>query len=109
EPGQAVTKHGVHIVGYVDLPSRMAPTASQLYGMNLVHFLSDLGGAEKWNVNLEDEVLRGSLVTHEGSLMWPPPPIEHPKEVVKSDAETPIKVGPTPEQIKAKKARASAL
>jgi NAD(P) transhydrogenase subunit alpha len=110
EPGTVVNKHGVHIAGFLDLPSRLAPTASQLYGMNIVHFLSDLGGAEKWDINLKDEVLRGALVTHEGELTWPPPPIEHPKEVVKTGADAPaLKAGPTEEEIRAKKARTSAL
>ena len=35
----------MHIIGYIDLPSRLAPTASQLYGNNLVHLLADMGGA----------------------------------------------------------------
>jgi H+-translocating NAD(P) transhydrogenase subunit alpha len=109
EPGKVVTKHGVHIAGFLDLPSRLAPTASQLYGMNLVHFLSDLGGAEKWNINLDDVVLRGALVTHQGEAMWPAPPIAHPKEAAAPKEQHMVPVGPTPEEIKAKKARASAL
>jgi H+-translocating NAD(P) transhydrogenase subunit alpha len=82
-PGQSiVTENGVTVVGYLDLPSRMAPTASQLYGMNLVHFLTDLGGAAKWNVNLEDEVIRGAIITHGGEVLWPapkPPVLDAPK------------------------------
>ncbi len=109
EPGGVVTKYGVHIAGFLDLPSRLAPTASQLYGMNLVHFLTDLGGAEKWNVNLDDEVLRGALIAHEGELMWPPPKIEHPKEAVKQEVAAPVPSGPSEEEIKAKKAKASAV
>jgi NAD(P) transhydrogenase subunit alpha len=109
EPGSMVTRHGVHIAGYLDLPSRLAPTASQLYGMNLVHFLSDLGGAEKWNINLDDQVLRGALVTHRGELMWPPPPINHPVESAKKVAVVAAPLGPTEEQLRAKQARASAL
>lgn len=108
EPGRVVTKHGVHIAGFLDLPSRLAPTASQLYGMNLVHFLSDLGGAEKWNVNLADEVLRGALITHQGEMLWPPPKVEHPKELAKQAALPPVPVL-SPEEIKAKKAKTSAL
>lgn len=108
-PGQVVTREGVHIAGYLDLPSRLAPTASQLYGMNLVHFLSDLGGAAKWNINLEDVVLRGALVTHEGALTYPPPPIEHPVEVKKSTDAAHAPVGPTAEEVRAKNARASAM
>lgn len=72
-PGEVVERYGVKIVGYADLPSRLAPTASQLYGNNLAHLLSDLGGAAKWHVDLQDEVIRGALVTHAGEITWPPP------------------------------------
>jgi H+-translocating NAD(P) transhydrogenase subunit alpha len=57
----------------MDLPSRLAPTASQLYGTYLCHLLSDLGGAKGWRINLDDEVVRGALVAHEGKITWPPP------------------------------------
>jgi NAD(P) transhydrogenase subunit alpha len=72
EPGQAVTKHGVHILGFTDLPSRLASTASFLYGNNLGHLLSDLGGAASYKIDLADEVVRGSLVLRDGELLWPP-------------------------------------
>jgi H+-translocating NAD(P) transhydrogenase subunit alpha len=78
KPGQVVVEHGVTIIGYMDLPSRLAPTASQLYGTNLWHLLSDMGGATKWHVNLEDEVVRGALVIHQGELMWPAPKKDAP-------------------------------
>lgn len=74
KPGEVVTHHGVHVIGYVDLPSRLAPTASVLYGNNLGHLLSDMGGAKDHTVNLEDEVVRGALVVQNGTVMWPPPP-----------------------------------
>jgi NAD(P) transhydrogenase subunit alpha len=73
-----VKKRGVTIIGYVDLPSRLAPLASQLYGTNLTHLLSDMGGAEKWRIDLDDQVVRGALIRKEGELMWPPPKIEPP-------------------------------
>ncbi len=77
-PGEVVERHGVHVIGYVDLPSRLAPTASQLYGSNLAHLLADMGGAKSFHVDREDEVVRGALVTHEGELLWPPPRKEPP-------------------------------
>ena len=52
-PGTVVERHGVHIIGYVDLPSRLAPTASQLYGNNLVHLLEDMGGDANFKIDLE--------------------------------------------------------
>jgi NAD(P) transhydrogenase subunit alpha len=83
EPGAVVVKNGVTIVGYVDLPSRLAPTASQLYGSNLTHLLADMGGAKSFHVDLDDAVVRGALVLKDGELMWPPPkpPAPAPKPV----------------------------
>ena len=79
EPGEEVERHGVKILGFTDLPSRMASEASNFYGNNLYHLLHDLGGAE-WNVDLEDEVIRGSIVAHRGDVMWPPPKASVPPE-----------------------------
>jgi NAD(P) transhydrogenase subunit alpha len=78
QPGQVVVSGGVTIVGYVDLPSRLAPLASQLYGSNLVHLLGDMGGARAWRVDASDPVVRGALVLKDGELMWPPPRPEVP-------------------------------
>jgi H+-translocating NAD(P) transhydrogenase subunit alpha len=72
-PGESYSYQGVHIIGYTDLPSRMAQQASQLYGTNLYHFLDELGGNKPFNIDLDNEVIRGALVLHEGKLMWPPP------------------------------------
>ena len=74
EPGQVVERHGVHILGYTDLPSRLAPTASLLFGNNLTHLLADLGGASHFHLDLADEVVRGALVVRDGEVLWPPPP-----------------------------------
>jgi NAD(P) transhydrogenase subunit alpha len=73
EPGQVVERHGVHILGYTDLPSRLAPTASLLFGNNLTHLLADLGGASHFHLDLADEVVRGALVVRNGEVLWPPP------------------------------------
>jgi NAD(P) transhydrogenase subunit alpha len=74
EPGSVVTKHGVSVVGYTDLPSRLPTQASQLLGTNLVHLLSDMTkGPCGFRIDLEDEVIRGALITHEGVVTWPAP------------------------------------
>jgi NAD(P) transhydrogenase subunit alpha len=82
-PGEVYRYKGVTIVGLTDLPSRMAYQASQLYGTNLCHLLKDMGGANEYKVDLEDEVVRGALVLHAGDVTWPPPkpsaPLEQPK------------------------------
>ncbi|MFT7461816.1 MAG: NAD(P) transhydrogenase subunit alpha [Pseudohongiellaceae bacterium] len=73
-PGEVVVKHGVTIVGHEDLTSRLATTASQLYSTNLINLLDDMGGAESFSIDMEDVVVRGGMVTHEGQVCWPPPP-----------------------------------
>jgi NAD(P) transhydrogenase subunit alpha len=78
QPEAVVERHGVHIIGYVDLPSRLAPTATQLYGSNLAYLLGEMGGAKSFHIDLDDEIVRGALVLHEGKLMWPPPRKEAP-------------------------------
>jgi NAD(P) transhydrogenase subunit alpha len=72
QPGKLIVHNGISVVGYTDLPSRMATTASQLYGMNLVNLLTDMGGGANWRVNLEDEVVRGATVLNQGELLPPP-------------------------------------
>jgi NAD(P) transhydrogenase subunit alpha len=89
KPGQVVEHYGVTIIGYMDLPSRLAPTASHLYGNNLVHLLTDMGGASKFAVNEDDEVVRGALVLRDGELKWPPPRKEPPAVVPKAAAASP--------------------
>ena len=78
EPGKVAVKHGVTLVGYTDLPSRMAAQSSQLYGTNLYHLLSDLTPEKNGAivVDMEDEVIRGATVIKEGKITWPPPPVE---------------------------------
>jgi H+-translocating NAD(P) transhydrogenase subunit alpha len=79
QPGQVIVRRGVTVIGYVDLPSRLAPTASQLYGSNLTHLLADMGGAKSFHIDLDDEVVRGAIVLQDGELLWPPPRKDAPK------------------------------
>ncbi len=72
KPNESYKYEGVTIIGYTDLPSRMAAQSSQLYGTNLCHLLSDMGGNDKYRVDLEDEVVRGALIVHEGKILPPP-------------------------------------
>ena len=71
-PGESYDYKGVRIIGYTDLPSRMASQSSQLYGTNLWHLLSDMGGSDNFKIDLEDEVVRGALLVHEGEILPPP-------------------------------------
>jgi NAD(P) transhydrogenase subunit alpha len=76
EKDKVVVKHGVTIIGYTNLPSRLANQSSQLYGTNLRHLLTELCPEKNGviNINMEDEVLRGATVIKEGKITWPPPP-----------------------------------
>jgi H+-translocating NAD(P) transhydrogenase subunit alpha len=78
KPNEVYKYEGVTIVGLTDLPSRMASQSSQLYGTNLWHLLKDMGGNDNFTVNLEDEVIRGALVTYQGDVTFPPPKIAQP-------------------------------
>jgi NAD(P) transhydrogenase subunit alpha len=73
---RVVVESGVTIIGYTDLPSRLAAQASQLYGTNLRHLLNDLTPAKdgKLIVDMDDEVIRGTTVCKDGVTTWPPPP-----------------------------------
>lgn len=73
---EVVVRHGVTIIGYTDLPSRLPNQSSQLYGTNLRHLLTDLTPEKDGQivVNMEDEVIRGTTVINNGEITWPPPP-----------------------------------
>jgi NAD(P) transhydrogenase subunit alpha len=72
-PHEVTVRHGVTIIGYTDLPSRMAPVSSQFFANNLVHLLADMGRAEGFHIDAEDEVVRGALFVHAGEVLPPPP------------------------------------
>ena len=73
-PGEVVAHKGVSVVGYTDLPSRMASLSSQLYSATIVALLEELRAEDgSLTVNLEDQVQRGALVTRDGVITYPPP------------------------------------
>ncbi len=75
EADKVVTHHGVTLIGYTDLPSRLATQSSQLYATNLRHLLTDLTPEKDGQivVDMEDEVIRGATVCKDGETTWPPP------------------------------------
>ncbi|NHV28186.1 Re/Si-specific NAD(P)(+) transhydrogenase subunit alpha [Burkholderia sp. D-99] len=79
-PGQAVVRHGVTIVGYTDLASRLARQSSTLYATNLLRVIEELCKAKDGtiNVDFDDDAIRGLTVIKEGNVTWPPPPIQQP-------------------------------
>src|SRR6476660_4240018 len=78
-PGEIVVRHGVTIIGYKDLPSRLAKQASTLYATNLLRLCDDLIKTKSIEgdtiaIDMQDEVLRGTTVINKGEVTWPPPP-----------------------------------
>lgn len=76
EADEVVVKHGVTIIGYTNLPSRLATQSSQLYATNLRHLLADLTPKKDGRIfiDMDDEIIRGATVIKEGEITWPPPP-----------------------------------
>jgi NAD(P) transhydrogenase subunit alpha len=74
-PHQVAVKHGVTIIGYSDLPSRLSKQSSTLYATNLFRLAEELCKTKDGviNVNMDDEVIRGTTVIKEGKVTWPPP------------------------------------
>ena len=75
---RVVTKNGVIILGYTDLPSRLPAQSSQLYGTNLVNLLKLLTPKKngKTVIDFKDVVQRSVTVVKAGKITWPPPPVQ---------------------------------
>ena len=64
-----IVVHGVTILGHTNLPSEVPAHASQMYSKNLTTFLDHLLDEAKLIIDREDEITKGTLVTHEGSVV----------------------------------------
>jgi NAD(P) transhydrogenase subunit alpha len=76
-PDKVVNRHGVNIVGYTDLPSRLAAQSSQLYATNVYNLIMEMCPQKDGSItiDMEDDVIRGATVVNRGEITWPPPPI----------------------------------
>ncbi len=103
---QIVTDNDVTIVGYTDFPSRMAAQSSLLYSNNIRHMMADLTPEKDGQVNhnMEDDVIRGATVTHEGEITWPPPPPKTQAIAAQPKKDKPKEL--TPEEKRAEEAAA---
>jgi len=92
-PGEAVVRHGVTIVGYTDLVSRLAKQSSTLYSTNLLRVTEELCKTKDGviDVNMDDDAIRGLTVVKEGNITWPPPPLKLPAPVAAKPAAMPAK------------------
>ena len=106
EPGKVVDAGGVRIVGYIDLASRLSNQASKLYGANLSNLLKYMEIQKGWNINMDDEIVRGALVSHQGAVTYPPPrPKISPAAIAPAGARA--KAPPAPVKEKSFAARAA--
>lgn len=69
EPGQEVERHGVVLIGPVNLPATVPFHASQMYARNVTNFLLHLLKDGRVHLDLSDELTRGPLVTHQGAMV----------------------------------------
>jgi NAD(P) transhydrogenase subunit alpha len=99
-PGEVVVRHGVTIIGYTDLPSRLAKQSSTLYANNLLRLLEELCKEKDGTitVNMDDEMIRGATVVKDGSITWPPPPIAVSAAPVGATAAPPVQGKPEPKK-----------
>ena len=70
-PGEDVDAGGVLIIGYRNVPGRLATSASQMYANNLYNFVDEFWDADgkSFALNRDDEIIAGSLVTHGGEMV----------------------------------------
>jgi H+-translocating NAD(P) transhydrogenase len=82
-PGQLSVHKGVIHIGYTDLPSRLPTQSSTLYANNISKLLLSMGNGRDpyFNIDFNDEVVRGSCILYKGELYWPPPKVSTPSPV----------------------------
>jgi NAD(P) transhydrogenase subunit alpha len=70
--GQVVQRHGVKIVGYANVPSRLAVDASALYARNLAEFMKLIVAKDgSLSIDPADEIIKGALLTRDGQIVHP--------------------------------------
>ncbi len=69
ELNKTVTKHGVTIVGQSNLPSTLPQNASELYAKNIQNLLTHLATKDGFKYEMEEEITKGTFITHEGKLL----------------------------------------
>lgn len=88
----AVVRHGVTIIGYTDLASRLAKQSSTLYATNLLRLTEELCKAKDGVavVNMDDDAIRGLTVIKQGEVTWPAPPLKAAPAPAPKPAAAPV-------------------
>jgi NAD(P) transhydrogenase subunit alpha len=73
KPGEVVQAGPAKIVGYLNVPGRLAASASALYAKNLLTFLETMidKKEKKLAVNWDDEIIKGTMLTRDGAVVHP--------------------------------------
>ena len=69
EKGKTIKKYGVTIIGEPNLPSLVPTHSSEMYSKNILNLITHFGKEGKFDLNLEDEIIKGSLITHNGEVV----------------------------------------
>ena len=95
EVDQTVVKHGVTIIGESNLPALLPLNASELYAKNISTFLNHLADKDGFKWEMDEEITKGSLITHKGDKVQPtvlpkkeeaaPEPVEEPAPTADRD------------------------
>jgi NAD(P) transhydrogenase subunit alpha len=71
QPGKTAVVHGITVIGAINVASGVPYHASQMFARNVTNFLLHLIKDQKLNLNLEDEIVRETLLTHDGEIVQP--------------------------------------
>lgn len=95
--GEIKVIHDVVHIGITDLASRLPAQSSTLYANNISKFLLSMGDKDHFDIRMEDEVVRGSMVLKNGELMWPPPVLPVSQQSTGAPPPKPVKLEAIPE------------
>ena len=68
-PGKNVERHGVNILSPLDLPSSLSYHTSEMFSRNVTALLTEMLDAGELNIDLDDEVVSGTILTHQGKVL----------------------------------------
>jgi NAD(P) transhydrogenase subunit alpha len=73
EAGKVVELYGIKIVGYRNMPSRIAVDASALYARNLLNYVTLISAKEggRLTINWDDDIVRAVVLTRDGGIVHP--------------------------------------
>lgn len=96
--GEVVVKHGVKIVGHINIPSRLAADSSALYAKNLLNLLNLIIDKETATlaINWDDDIIKGICMTHDGKIVHP----NFAKAKISDDAAAEKKPAPKKKTVK---------